>query len=78
MRMLGRIVAQGLVAATLAALAATPARAAARAVEAGAPAVQCVFPPGVYGIVDSSGTLVGLLIVYPDCRMEVYRKPPGE
>lgn len=33
---------------------------------------SCVLPPGVYGITDSSGTLVGILIVYPDCRMEVY------
>lgn len=77
MRMLGRIIARALVAATIAAFAAAPAQAA-PVMEAGAPAVQCVFPPGVYGIVDSSGTLVGLLIVYPDCRMEVYRRRPGE
>ena len=36
-------------------------------------APQCVIPPGVYGIVDAEGNLVGLLIVYPDCRMEVYK-----
>ena len=36
-------------------------------------AEPCLIPPGVYGIVDSSGNVVGLLIVYPDCRMEVYR-----
>lgn len=34
---------------------------------------QCLIPPGVYGITDSEGKLVGLLIVYPDCRMEVYK-----
>jgi hypothetical protein len=34
--------------------------------------LSCLLPPGVYGITDSSGALVGLLIVYPDCRMEVY------
>lgn len=77
MRMPGRIIARGLVAATIAAFAAAPAQAM-RVAEAGVPGVQCVFPPGVYGIVDSSGTLVGLLIVYPDCRMEMYRRPPGE
>lgn len=33
---------------------------------------SCLLPPGVYGITDSSGTLAGILIVYPDCRMEVY------
>lgn len=33
---------------------------------------SCLLPPGVYGITDSSGAVVGLLIVYPDCRMEVY------
>lgn len=37
-------------------------------------AADCVLPPGVYGIVDSQGNLVGLLIVYPDCRMEVFKK----
>lgn len=34
---------------------------------------QCLIPPGVYGIIDAEGDLVGLLIVYPDCRMEVYK-----
>lgn len=31
--------------------------------------LQCLLPPGT----DSSGKVVGLLIVYPDCRMEVYK-----
>lgn len=35
---------------------------------------DCLLPPGVYGITDSRGNLVGILIVYPDCRMEVFRK----
>lgn len=52
--------------------AATPAAAA--PVVAPAPAAQCILAPGVYGIVDSSGTLVGILIVYPDCRIEVFKK----
>ncbi|HEV3052330.1 MAG TPA: hypothetical protein VGX50_18610 [Longimicrobium sp.] len=37
-------------------------------------AAQCVLEPGVYGIVDSTGTLVGILIVYQDCRIEVFKK----
>ena len=33
----------------------------------------CKLRPGVYAIVEpTSGTVVGILIVYPDCRMEVY------
>lgn len=39
-----------------------------------APGADCVLPPGVYGIVDSQGNQVGLQIVYPDCRMEVFKK----
>lgn len=35
----------------------------------------CVLAPGVYGITDSTGKLVGILIVYPDCRTEVFTKP---
>jgi ABC-type sugar transport system substrate-binding protein len=35
---------------------------------------DCLLPPGVYGITDSQGNLVGILIVYPDCRMEVFKK----
>ena len=41
-------------------------------------AAQCVLEPGVYGIVDTSGSLVGILIVYPDCRLEVFRKVEPE
>ncbi|HST58865.1 MAG TPA: hypothetical protein VLK84_09260 [Longimicrobium sp.] len=78
MRMLQRLVARGLVAAAACtALAAAPA-AAAPVADTFAPAMQCLLQPGVYGITDSNGALVGLLIVYPDCRMEVYRRPPGE
>ncbi|WP_420130489.1 hypothetical protein [Longimicrobium sp.] len=35
----------------------------------------CLLTPGVYGITDSSGGLVGIPIVYPDCRMEVVKRP---
>jgi len=32
----------------------------------------CVIKPGVYAIVDeATGQLVGVLIVYPDCRLEI-------
>ena len=32
----------------------------------------CRIRPGVYAVVEpSTGTMVGILIVYPDCRMEV-------
>ena len=34
---------------------------------------QCVLQPGVYGIIDSSGKLIAILIVYPDCRLEVFK-----
>lgn len=77
MRTLQRLVARGLVAAAACtAFVATPVAAAPLA-ETFAPA-QCLLQPGVYGITDSNGALVGLLIVYPDCRMEVYRRAPGE
>lgn len=39
-----------------------------------APAAACVIEPGVYGIVDSTGSLVGILIVYSDCKIEVYSR----
>jgi hypothetical protein len=55
------------------AFAAAPASAAAPSVPAPTPA--CVLEPGVYGITDSTGKLVGILIVYPDCRMEVFTRP---
>lgn len=32
-----------------------------------ASSAQCILPPGAYGIVNSRGELVGMLIVYPDC-----------
>lgn len=48
--------------------------AAAAASVPGLTVVQCILEPGVYGIMDSGGRLVGILIVYPDCRMEVFRK----
>lgn len=36
-------------------------------------AMPCKLRPGVYNIVEpASGLTVGILIVYPDCRMEVY------
>lgn len=37
-------------------------------------AQSCVLLPGVYGIMDSSGTVVAILIVYPDCRTEIFKK----
>lgn len=52
--------------------AAAPASAAASSSPAPA---ACLLAPGVYGITDSSGGLVGILIVYPDCRMEVVKRP---
>lgn len=75
MRTLARRVFRGMLAAVAAtAFAAAPA--------AAAPPVpvtaQCVLDPGVYGIVDSGGRLVGILIVYPDCRMEVFRRVEPE
>jgi hypothetical protein len=76
MRRLQRILARGIVAAVPAiGFAASPA-AAAPVAEVLAPPVQCLLPPGVYGITDSNGELVGLLIVYPDCRVEVVRRQP--
>lgn len=55
------------------ALAAAPASAAASSVTARTPA--CVLEPGVYGITDSTGKIVGILIIYPDCRVEVFTRP---
>ncbi|HEX6040132.1 hypothetical protein [Longimicrobium sp.] len=51
------------------AVSAAPASAAGRAVPQ-----SCVIPSGVYGIVDSTGALVAILIVYPDCRTEIFKK----
>lgn len=34
---------------------------------------QCLLEPGTYAIMNSRGEFVGILIVYPDCRMEVYK-----
>ncbi|HEU4881472.1 MAG TPA: hypothetical protein VFT45_04480 [Longimicrobium sp.] len=72
-----RKIMQGLSGAALAlAFAATPV-AAAPLVPAVATA-QCVLEPGVYGIIDSGGRLLGILIVYPDCRLEVFRRVEPE
>jgi hypothetical protein len=57
------------------AFAAAPASATALSAPAPAPAAACILDPGVYGITDSTGTIVGILIVYPDCRMEVFKRP---
>lgn len=75
MRMLQRIAARGLFAAAISIVLAAAPSVAAPIAEASVPA-QCLLQPGVYGITDSSGQLVGLLIVYPDCRMEVFRRQP--
>lgn len=37
-------------------------------------AAFCPLMPGVYGIIDSTGQLVGILIIYTDCTMEIIRK----
>lgn len=33
--------------------------------------VQCALPPGAYAIMDSSMELVGMLIIFPDCSVEI-------
>ncbi len=72
-----RTITKGLFGAALAlAFGAAPA-AAAPLVPAAATA-QCVLEPGVYGIIDSGGRLLGILIVYPDCRLEVFRRVEPE
>lgn len=35
--------------------------------------LQCVLEPGTYAILNSKGEFVGILIIYPDCRIEVYK-----
>ncbi|MBB4639231.1 hypothetical protein FHS01_005298 [Longimicrobium terrae] len=40
---------------------------------AAAGASQCVLQPGVYKIIDASGNLVGVLLVYPDCHTEIIK-----
>lgn len=77
MRTIGRAMMRGVAAAAAGVLFLSAPAAAARAAETAAPAAQCVLAPGVYGITNSDGELVGLLIVYPDCRIEVYRRPPS-
>jgi hypothetical protein len=54
---------------------AAPAAAADPADRVAVAADDCILPPGVYGITDSQGNVVGILIVYPDCKMEVFKKP---
>ena len=74
MSRLTRMLVRATAAATLGmALATAPGTAEASPVVRVSPA-SCPLDPGVYGIIDSSGQLVGILIVYPDCRMEVFRK----
>jgi hypothetical protein len=60
----GAVIALALAAAPASAVSSAPAR-----------TLACTLEPGVYGITDSTGRLVGILIVYPDCRMEVFTKP---
>lgn len=34
--------------------------------------LQCAIAPGVYAIIDArTGDLVGVLIIYPDCKVEI-------
>lgn len=54
----------------LAALAATPASATPVA-PAHAAAMECVLEPGVYLIMNANDEFVGILIMYPDCKVEV-------
>ena len=44
---------------------------AAIAVRTAADAMDCILEPGVYVIKNSKDVLVGVLIVYPDCRTEI-------
>jgi hypothetical protein len=40
--------------------------------DARAAELQCILAPGVYAIIDpETGNLVGALIVYPDCKVEI-------
>ena len=40
--------------------------------DARAAELQCILAPGVYAIIDAkTGELVGALIIYPDCRVEI-------
>jgi hypothetical protein len=42
------------------------------ALDARAAALQCVIEPGVYAIMDAATEeVVGVLIVYPDCKLEI-------
>jgi hypothetical protein len=42
------------------------------ALDAPAAELQCLIAPGAYAIIDArTGELVGVLIVYPDCRLEI-------
>jgi hypothetical protein len=50
----------------------TPAAAAAPPTSISEP-IQCILEPGTYAILNSKGEFVGILIVYPDCRLEVYK-----
>ena len=75
MRTLSRILARGAACAALAiAFAAVPAAAETAPASGIEIPAFCPLEPGVYGLVDSTGSLVGILIVYPDCRMEVFRR----
>lgn len=65
---------RAVVAATVALVAASAPASAAELREPAAVASPCVLEPGVYGIIGSNGELVGILIVYPDCRLEVFRR----
>ncbi|HKP77058.1 MAG TPA: hypothetical protein VJT67_16120 [Longimicrobiaceae bacterium] len=65
---------RAVVAAVVAVVAASAPASAATLREPAAVAGPCVLEPGVYGILDSQGEVVGILIVYPDCRLEVYKR----
>ena len=55
-------------------LAAAPRNAAASPAPSSLPSAHaaiCPIPPGTYIILNSDGDLVGALIVFPDCRIEI-------
>ena len=40
--------------------------------DARAAELQCAIAPGVYAIIDArTGELIGVLIIYPDCKVEI-------
>ena len=74
MRKRSRSFMMSLLGAAVAAIMSAVGPAAAAASVPGLTVVQCILEPGVYAVMDSGGQTVAILIVYPDCRMELFRK----